>query len=216
MGQSLQYSMAVLHGLTSDQRNVFGSLGRIPQCFVTRSLHWQESATYFSMHTLTLILSFPLLCLSFAFHRSQLLFALAVCFCVSCPFLFNLSTLLSYFASRFFSPSLLAFIRPLARSLRPCFSFFTIHAFRCFCTRRHYSVVVEPRAPLFKYFSAFVSVLRGVLSSVLQVLLEEKCFEKLPCLISVWYSNIQLAMYDLYIMFPHTAVRSAVAAEWRS
>lgn len=46
------YSVEVWHGLTSEAwRNVSGSALRIPQSFATRSLHWQESATYFSMRT---------------------------------------------------------------------------------------------------------------------------------------------------------------------
>lgn len=51
----LQYSVVVWHGLTSDdRRNVSGSTGRIPQSCATRSQHWQESATYFSMRTAAL------------------------------------------------------------------------------------------------------------------------------------------------------------------
>lgn len=49
--------MVVWHGLTSeDRRNVSGSTGRIPQSCATRSLHWGESATYFSMRTALLYL----------------------------------------------------------------------------------------------------------------------------------------------------------------
>lgn len=63
--KSLYYSMVVWHGLTSeDWRNVSGSTGRIPQSCATRSLHWQESATYFRMRTATLRLCLiALLCL---------------------------------------------------------------------------------------------------------------------------------------------------------
>lgn len=50
--QRICCSMVVWDGLMSDdRRNVSGSTGRIPQSFATRSLHWQESATYFSMAT---------------------------------------------------------------------------------------------------------------------------------------------------------------------
>lgn len=40
--------------MSEDRRNVSGSTGRIPQSCATRSLHWQESATFFSMHTAAL------------------------------------------------------------------------------------------------------------------------------------------------------------------
>lgn len=75
--QRSQYSMVVWHGLTSeDRRNVSGSSGRIPQSCATRSLHWQESATFFSMRTAALRLCLiALLCL-FQFCLPLLSFSL--------------------------------------------------------------------------------------------------------------------------------------------
>lgn len=97
----LQYSMVVRHGLTSeDRRNVSGSTERIPQCCATRSLHWQESATYFSMRTAALRLRLiAFLCLSLM---------LSACLSLS-PFFLLLSGYKSVFLSLSLLPLALVF-----------------------------------------------------------------------------------------------------------
>lgn len=101
------YSLEVWHGLTSEAwRNVSGSALRIPQSFETRSLHWQESATYFSMRTANSPSPLYLfqVCPSLSFHFILSSFVLPSC--SLCCLLVNLSAclsvtpsiLLSYFA----------------------------------------------------------------------------------------------------------------------